>query len=50
MCLGTFDDQSEFRMATEIFVDRKPDSYEFAGDHERLTEAETLARYKDYTE
>ena len=50
MCLGTFDDQSEFRMTTEIFIDRKPDSYKFAGDHERLTEAETLARYKDYTE
>lgn len=46
MCVGIFDDQSAFRMATEIFIDRKPDSYRFSGDHERLTEAETLEKYK----
>lgn len=45
MCVGTFDDQSAFKLASEIFIDRKPDSYEFSGDHERLTEAETLAKY-----
>jgi len=50
MCVGTFNDQSDFRMTTEFFIDRKPGSYEFAGDHERLTEAETLAKYADYTE
>lgn len=46
MCVGTFDDQSEFTLAMEIFVDRKPAGYSLAGDHPRLTEAETLEKYK----
>jgi hypothetical protein len=48
MCIGAFDDTDGFVLDSEIFVDRKPDAYAFAGDHERLTEAETIARYKDY--
>ena len=45
MSIGTFDDSSSFRMIGEIFVDRKPDAYEFAGDHPRLTEAEAMAKF-----
>lgn len=45
MCVGVFDDQSEFVLALEIFIDRKPDAYALAGDHSRLTEAETFERY-----
>ncbi len=42
---GTFDDASSFKMIGEIFVDKKPASYDFAGDHPRLTEAEAIARF-----
>ena len=34
---GTFDDPSPFKLTGEIFIDSKPDSYDFAGDHKRLT-------------
>lgn len=42
--VGTFDDQTPFRLVRELFIDSKPGGYAFAGDHERWTEAETLAR------
>lgn len=45
MTAGTFDDQTAFKLASEIFIDGKPDGYAFAGDHPRLTEAETLAKF-----
>jgi hypothetical protein len=41
--LGTFDDQSPFKVVNEIFFDEKPASYALAGDHPRLTGAEFLA-------
>ena len=46
VCVGVFDDQSEFVLSSELFIDRKPDAYALAGDHPRLTEAETLEKYK----
>lgn len=45
LCIGVFDDPSDFVLASEIFIDRKPPGYALAGDHPRLTEAETLAKY-----
>jgi hypothetical protein len=45
MCIGTFDDLSDFILTSEIFIDRKPDAYALAGEHPRLTEAETLKKY-----
>jgi hypothetical protein len=42
--VGAFDDQTPFRLAREIFIDRKPDGYAFSGDHPRWTEAETFER------
>jgi len=45
LAAGTFDDQSELRLATEYFIDYKPEGYALAGDLERLTEAEVIARY-----
>jgi len=50
MCVGVFDDQSDFVLGGEIFVDRKPDGYALAGEHPRLTEAETLEKFKDVVE
>lgn len=44
MAVGAFDDQTPFRLVREIFIDRKPHGYALVGDHERWTEAETLAR------
>ena len=45
MCAGAFDDQSGFRLVSEIFIDRKPPNYEFAGEHERMTEKEVYEKY-----
>src|SRR5688572_27069249 len=41
MAIGAFDDQTPFALTREIFIDRKPPGYAFAGDHERWTEEET---------
>lgn len=41
--MGTFDDQTPFRLAGEIYIEEKPASYDFAGDHPRLTGAEFMA-------
>ena len=43
MWVGTFNDQTPFKLTGEIYIDAKPDSYAFAGDHPRQTEAEFLA-------
>lgn len=48
--VGLLDDADGLTLAREIFIDRKPDSFEFSGAHERLTEAETLALYGAATE
>src|SRR5687768_12526221 len=46
MSLGVFDDISSFAFTREIFIDHKPESYAFAGDRPRLTEAEVFAAFK----
>ena len=45
MAVGAFDDVAAFRLASEIFIDEKPEGYAFAGEHPRLTAAETLAKF-----
>jgi hypothetical protein len=40
--VGLFDDQSQFAIAQEIYVDKKPPGYAFSGNHPRLTEEEFL--------
>jgi hypothetical protein len=45
MCVGAFDDPSELRLTSEIYIDHKPEGYAFAGEHPRLTEAEVLAKF-----
>ena len=42
MCTGAFEDAEQFSLAGEIYVDEKPDGYNFAGDHPRLTGEEFL--------
>jgi hypothetical protein len=43
--IGAFDEAGTFSLAGEIYIDSKPASYALAGEHERLTEAEFLAKY-----
>ncbi len=45
LCAGAFDDQSALTLAAEIFIDRKPPGYSFAGDLPAMTEAEVIAKY-----
>jgi hypothetical protein len=45
MALGLFDAPDGFLLSREIYVDRKPDGFAFAGEHERLTKAEVEARF-----
>ena len=40
--VGLFDDQSGLSFDREIFIDRKPGYYAFAGERKRQTEAEFL--------
>ncbi len=42
MTLGTFDDPKAFRLAREIFIDHKLESYALAGDRPRLTEKQVF--------
>ena len=41
--MGSFDDQAEFRLSGEIYIDEKPAAYDFAGEHPRQTGEEFLA-------
>lgn len=46
LSMGTFDDPSKFRLGGEIYIDSKPNFYEFSGEHPRLTEEEFLASFQ----
>ena len=43
MSAGLLDDMSSLRMTHEIFIDRKPVAFAFAGPTKQMTEAEFLA-------
>ena len=43
--MQAFDDQTAFRLTSEIFVDRKPAGYAFDGNTKKMTEAEVFALY-----
>ena len=42
---GLFQDGTKFEFKEQIFVDRKPDYYEFANQTANLTEAEVFAKF-----
>ena len=44
---GTLNDRSGLPLRTEIYIDRKPDGYAFAGDTKKMTEAEVVAMFAD---
>lgn len=45
VCPTAFDDQERWRFTEEIFIDSKPDYYDFANETRRLTGAEFVAAY-----
>lgn len=45
LCVGAFDDPTPFKLVGEIYVDHQPPGYRFAGELERRTEAEVVAKY-----
>ncbi|MFT7653150.1 MAG: hypothetical protein ACI9ON_004351 [Limisphaerales bacterium] len=47
MATGCFDEADQFDLAGEIFFDEKPSSYNFAGDHPRLTGEEFMASLQE---
>ncbi len=45
-CLcGAVDDLEGLRLTSEIYIDRKPDGYGFAGHNDKKTKAEVEAYY-----
>jgi hypothetical protein len=42
---GLFDGLEGFTMTEEIFIDAKPDYYDFGGERERLTEAQVMVKF-----
>ena len=42
---GLFDNAAGAKLKLEFFADRKPEGYALAGDHRRLTRAETIALF-----
>ena len=42
---GLFENAAGGQLGHELFIDKKPDGYAFAGDHETMTEAECFAYF-----
>lgn len=45
MLVGQFDDQNDFHLDLQVYVDRKPAFYDFANKTRELTEAETIEEF-----
>ncbi len=45
ICAGILDDQGGLTLASQIFIDEKPDFYDFANDTKTMTGAEVFAMY-----
>lgn len=43
--IQAFENPSQFKFGSEIFIDSKPENYAFANDTRKMTEAEVLAAY-----
>lgn len=42
--LGLFDEPDGFTMTHEIYIDHKPDSFAYVGDHRKMTRADCVAK------
>lgn len=47
--LGVLDRAPEFRFHSQVYIDDKPDCYDFANRTETLTEAQVIAKYAPKT-
>lgn len=45
LAAGLFQDGPELMLEEEIYIDSKPSGYAFAGDAQKLTEAQVMAKY-----
>ena len=45
LAAGAFDDMPDLRLVGEVFIDRKPDGYAFAGNLPGMTGAEVFAKF-----
>ena len=45
MAAGLFDDDPDFTLDHQVFIDKKPDFYSFANKTNDMTEAELFAEY-----
>jgi len=45
VALGLLEDQTDFELAREWFIDKKPDAYTLEGDRKKVTEAEVMAMF-----
>lgn len=45
LAAGSLDDLSGLTLSHEVFTDRRPDAYRFAGELQGMTEAEVFARF-----
>ncbi|WP_373635809.1 GFA family protein [Yoonia sp. SS1-5] len=45
LATGLFPNAGDLPLKLEYFIDNKPDGYAFSGDHQRMTKAETLAKF-----
>lgn len=43
----TFNNDDDFVLSTEIFIDEKPDFYEFSNHTKKFTEADVLAHFSE---
>lgn len=44
---GTLDDMNGLPLKTEIYIEYKPDGFAFAGETQKMTEAEVMAEFAD---
>ena len=50
LCAGAIDDLGDLTLRTEIYTDHKPAGYAFAGDTEKMTQAEAEALFATLTD
>lgn len=46
-CLGAIDNSEEFEFTGQIFIDNKPNNYDFSNNTKMMTEAEVLEMYSE---
>ncbi|EAQ46361.1 hypothetical protein MED193_14237 [Roseobacter sp. MED193] len=50
MAAGLFDNAGGTKLGLELYIDRKPKGYAFAGEHRQMTEADVMAAFRPAAE